>query len=186
MSLILGHNDLLGPWVYAHTGGQWLPGSGQTIGWWDGTKVTAAFTFTQYNGRNIFVDLAVEDKVTSRAFWYAGFSYVFEQLKCTRLTLVVEASNLPSVKLMAKLGATLEATLAGAARDGGDTLIFRLTQDCTIWKKLNGKVNRYAGHPRSGEDHSPTRSRESSSFRADNQRDAANGDHAAGDLVLDE
>jgi len=145
VSLIFGQDDLLGPWIYARTGGQWLPGSGRTIGWWDGKTVTAAFAFTQYNGRNIFVDLAVEGRVAPRAFWYAGFSYIFNQLKCARLTLVVEASNVRSVKLMAKLDATLEATLAGAARDGGDTLIFRLTQDCTIWKKLNGKVDRHAG-----------------------------------------
>ena len=144
MSLILGMEDVIGPWVHARTGGQWIPGSGRTIGWWNGERITAGYIFSQYNGRNLFIDYAVDGHYLPQSLLYAVGAYVFEQLCCTRLTLVAEDSNLASVKINYKLGATLEATLKGAARDGGNILIFRRTPDCTIWKKLHGKIQRHA------------------------------------------
>jgi len=140
VSLILGQDNLIGPWVYSRSGGEWIPGHGKTIGWWNGERITAGYVFSQYNGRNIFVDYAVEGSYLPKDLLYAVGAYTFVQLHCTRLTLTTEESNVPSVKICYKLGATLEATLKGAARDGGDILIFRLTPDCTIWKKLYGKV----------------------------------------------
>lgn len=175
MSLILGMDELVGPWVYSRSGGQWISGAGRTIGWWDEERIKAGYVFSQYNGRNIFVDFAVDSGYLPKALLYAVGAYAFQQLGCTRLTLVAEENNIASVKICSKLGAHLEATLEGAARGGGNVLIFRLTPDCTIWKKLHGKVQQHARVPRSAGDDPAAGRGESASVRSDDQRDAADG-----------
>jgi hypothetical protein len=184
--IVLNHDELVARWVYARTGGEWVSGSGRAIGWFNGRELTAGYVLSQYNGRNIFVDYAVEGTYLPQALLAAVGQYCFVQLKCSRLTLVAEASNVRSVAINRKLGATLEATLVGAARDGGDVLIFRLTPDCIIWKKLHGKIVRNSAGSRSRESDSAPGSGELARVPADGQRDAADGSDALRHFELDE
>lgn len=186
MSLLLGAEEVIGPWVHARTGGEWIPGSGRTIGWVRDGRITAGYIFSQYNGRNLFIDYAVDGHYLPWALLYAVGAYAFEQLHCTRLTLVAEDSNLASVKINYKLGATLEATLKGAARDGGDILIFRLTPDCTIWKKLHGKIQRHARSTGPQGHDSAARGGEQSFIRSDAPGNAADGGDSLRHIQLGE
>lgn len=133
-------DDLLAHWVYSRTGGQYIHGMGETLAAVDpdGT-VFAGAVFTQFNGVNIFVDLAIEDRRAALPLFSAIGHYAFEQLGCKRLTFVTDSANIPAQRLHKKLGADFEARLVGAASNGNDILISRLTSDSRIWRRLYGR-----------------------------------------------
>lgn len=97
-------------------------------------------TFTQWNGPNIFVAVAVEDKrAVSREFLFFCFWYAFEQCGCRRITALVNEDNLTSIKSIEHLGFTREATLIDAAPNG-DVIVFRMIkEDCTWLRNLRRK-----------------------------------------------
>jgi RimJ/RimL family protein N-acetyltransferase len=103
-------------------------------------RMMAAATFTDYNHRNIAAHIAIVNPFATRALFRAIGMYVFEQLKCSRLTLIAESSNLPVIKLHQRLGAIHEGTLVGAGRSGDDILLSRFTPDCEFWRKISGTV----------------------------------------------
>jgi hypothetical protein len=116
-----------------------VKGGGTAFGYADDKGISCGAAFTDYNGSNIFVSIAIERPAGARwLLWAIGY-YGFVQLGCGRLTFVTESSNIRSVKFQEKLGAVHEARLIGAGRNGDDILISRLTPDSRIWRKLDGK-----------------------------------------------
>jgi RimJ/RimL family protein N-acetyltransferase len=98
----------------------------------DGVIVAAAL-FVEYNGTNIFIHLAGSPgrRWLTRDFLYWIFHYPFIQLGCRRVSAWVESNNADSVRFIEHLGATREATLEKAARDGDDVYIYRMfREDC--------------------------------------------------------
>ena len=91
----------------------------------DGVLV-AGVLYQGFNGQNIWVHLAGSDggRWMSRRFLRYGFAYPFVELGVQRLSAMVDASNAASRRLVEHMGYRLEATLQGAAADGGDTLIY--------------------------------------------------------------
>lgn len=115
-----------------------LPGLGfsegmKCIGQSRDGRLMAGAVFEGYNGRNVWVHLAGEPggRWLSRRFLTACMRYVFVVLGCARLSAYVNESNWPSRRFTQHFGFREEARLKGAAKDGGDVLIYVLTrEDC--------------------------------------------------------
>jgi len=96
-------------------------------------ELVGAVLYDEYNGQNIWMHVAGTDGVrwATKDFVRAVFRYPFEQLQCKRITGWVEASNEKARKLDENLGFKQEAILSGAARDGGDVIIYCMKkEDC--------------------------------------------------------
>lgn len=113
---------------------RWVGGSGNAIGILNGNDVlVGGVTYTQWNGANIVVDIAVEAKRwCTPDILYCLFSFPFEQLGCKRMTAPIAASNKRSIKFVEHLGFTLEATLKDACKDG-DMLLYSMTKEKCRW-----------------------------------------------------
>lgn len=91
----------------------------------DGRLIAAAL-YQGYNQHNVWVHLAGEPggHWMTRSFLRYGFQYPFVELGVGRLSATVDASNAASRRLCEHLGYHVEATLKGAAHDGGDVLVY--------------------------------------------------------------
>lgn len=96
----------------------------------DGELIVVAL-YEGWSGSNIWMHAAKkpEAALTSRAFFAAAFHYPFVQLGCKRATAHVEESNVSANWIAKRLGFKPEARLAGAARNGGDVIIYRLWRE---------------------------------------------------------
>ena len=96
----------------------------------DGELVAAA-VYEGFNGRNMWVHLAgvPGQRWMTRDFLRAGFAYPFLVCGVQRLSGYVNSSNLAARRLNEHFGYRVEATLKGAAPDGGDVLIY------VMWRK---------------------------------------------------
>jgi hypothetical protein len=129
----------IGEWVAARAGVHWnesMPAIG-FVG--DEEQMLAAATFNDYTGRSIAVHIAITEPCAFRALIRAIGRYAFEQLGCTRLTLMTEAGNEAVVRLHQRLGAVHEGTLKGASKSGDDILLSRFEPTCEFWRKVNGQ-----------------------------------------------
>lgn len=134
------YDEYLLGWIAERTGGAPMRSTAASaIGLHDGNNVVAAAMFHDWSGPNVFVHLAIDDPRATRKLFRLIGQYAFGQLGVKRLTLIAESSNVQAVKLHEKLGAVHEGTLAGAGRNEDDILISRLTPDCKVWRKLDGK-----------------------------------------------
>lgn len=96
----------------------------------DGELVAAAL-YEGFNGRNIWVHLAAVPGAAwmTRDYLRACFAYPFLVCGVDRLSGYVNASNRAARRLNEHFGYQVEATLQGAAPDGGDVLIY------VMWRK---------------------------------------------------
>ena len=96
----------------------------------DGELVAAA-VYEGFNGQNMWVHLAGVPgrRWMTRDFLRAGFAYPFLVCGVQRLSGYVNSSNLAARRLDEHFGYRVEATLKGAAPDGGDVLIY------VMWRK---------------------------------------------------
>jgi RimJ/RimL family protein N-acetyltransferase len=138
MIYLVNCDDAVGAWVYSKLGCRWLQGLGVAFGVADDYGIACGLTFSDWNGPNVYVGVAVDRPTGFKWLLESGMKYAFGQLGCTRLTFMTESSNIKSVRLQERLGAVREATLTGAGRNGDDILISRLTPDNYIWRRLNG------------------------------------------------
>lgn len=131
---IVTQDDAIGRWTYERTGGgDWIPGSGATIGVVNHGRIVAGVTFTQWTGPNIFTSVAVDDRrAVSRRFLFLCFWYPFEQLQCRRITGLVNSDNSACLQSIEHLGFVREATLADAAPNG-DLVVFRMFKEECSW-----------------------------------------------------
>ena len=93
-------------------------------------NLVGGMVFSDYTGSNIEITIygpgLMSRKVVSQCF-----DYVFNQLKCSRLTARTRRSNRLMRKLLPRLGFDYEATIKhyfGTER-GDDALLFRLTPE---------------------------------------------------------
>lgn len=96
-------------------------------------RLIAAAVYEGFNGQNMWVHLCGEpgSRWMTREFLRAGFAYPFLVCKVKRLSGYVNASNKEARRLNEHFGYRVEATLEGAAHDGGDVLIYVMKkEDC--------------------------------------------------------
>lgn len=139
--IIVGRDNLVGPWVTSKAGGTWVPGRGSTIGLASLERgLLAGVLFEDWNGANIVMHVAaVPDRhwLCREFLWYC-FHYPFVELGVKRVTGIVPSSNLKARRFDEHLGFTLEATLKDAHPEG-DLLIYAMRKEDCRW--LNIKRN---------------------------------------------
>ena len=122
-------------------------GQHSTIGVFDNGRIVAGVVYADWNGRNIFMHVAAEPgKVwLTRKTLYEFFAYPFLQCGCERITGWVESSNTAARRLDEHLGFVEEARLQGAARDGGDIIVYCMKKrDCRFIGDRYGQEKRAA------------------------------------------
>lgn len=135
MNIITGQDWRVGPWICERAGGQWLPGM-RTVGAEKDGELVAGVLYAEYNGVHCFVTIAAAGGswLTPRLLWYI-FRYPFIELKCRRLTALVNDDNSRSEAFVKDLGFSLESKLEGASPTG-DILVFRMMKDDCRWLNL--------------------------------------------------
>lgn len=94
-------------------------------------EMVAGVLYEGFNGHNVWMHVAaVPDKrwMSKDYLWYC-FHYPFNEMKVSRISGYVNASNEQARKFDEHLGFKAEATLSGAAPDGGDVLIYVMRRD---------------------------------------------------------
>lgn len=136
--LIQDDPDTVGAWVRDRTGGLWHEGAGTAIGLTFDGLLAAGAVYSNYNGSNIYIEFAVEDRrVFNRASLWAAFSYPFLQLQCRRVTALVNCGNFQSIALVEHLGFAYEATFEHAAPNGDHQIVFRMLNSECRWLRNN-------------------------------------------------
>jgi RimJ/RimL family protein N-acetyltransferase len=94
-------------------------------------ELIAGVLYEGFTGHNIWMHVAAEPggRWLNRAYLKTCFAYPFLQLGCRRISGWVEASNLEARRFDEHLGFRSEAALEGAARDGGDVIVYVMWRD---------------------------------------------------------
>jgi RimJ/RimL family protein N-acetyltransferase len=94
-------------------------------------KLIAAVLYDQFNGQNVFMNVAAVagKNWLNKHFLHEAFKHPFVTLGVGRITLWIDATNIPSRRFALKLGFTEEAKLRGAARDGTDVVLYRMFRE---------------------------------------------------------
>lgn len=87
--------------------------------------------FTQHSHPNIVMACVLEAPLT-RMFLRAMFFYPFLQLKCERITLLIDDNNLKSLRLVEHVGFEREGCMR-RARPGGDVFVYGLLKENCKW-----------------------------------------------------
>lgn len=87
--------------------------------------------FTQHSHPNIVMACVLEAPLT-RMFLRAMFLYPFLQLKCERITLLIDDNNLKSLRLVEHVGFEREGCMR-RARPGGDVFVYGLLKENCKW-----------------------------------------------------
>lgn len=99
------------------------------------SRLAGGVVYTQYSGANIVVATVLQAPLT-RMFLRSVFHYPFVQLKCRRVTALVDASNIRSQRLVEHLGFVREGCLReGAAAE--DVFVYGLLKRACRWLPVN-------------------------------------------------
>lgn len=127
--------DLLPVWRFVHGATEVaLSSDMKALGLVHGGVIVAGVLYEGWAGRNVWMHIAIEPGAIVSPRWarYA-FAYPFDELGCRRITAEVAAGNAECRRLVERIGFKVEATLAGAAADEQDLLLYRLVrEDCTL------------------------------------------------------
>jgi RimJ/RimL family protein N-acetyltransferase len=119
----------VGEWVFARTGGKFLPEIAQAIGLEKDGELIAGAVFESWNGAVVYGHLAIANKYgINREFLKFNFQYVFNQLKAKKLIGMVASTNTDAIKLDENFGYVLEATIKDGVPNG-DMLIYTMTKE---------------------------------------------------------
>lgn len=133
--IVLGKDNVVGPWVFHEVGRLWFPGMGRALGWERDGNLLAGVTFTNFDGVNVWMDCAATpgSKWLDRRGLWVIFHYVFEQLQCERCSAMIPEDNEKSLKLVQQAGFEYEATLVRAAPNNKNMLVFRMFKEDCKW-----------------------------------------------------
>lgn len=143
--IVVGEDQVFGPWLMEKTGGQWVPGRGSTIGLLGESGISGCAYYTDCNRASIVLHCAGEGRNwLSREFLWFAFYYPFEQLQVRKIISPVESWNTDCKRFIENLGFTLEATLKNCS-PGGDLLLYTLAKEDCRWlplgKSYRGQIN---------------------------------------------
>lgn len=129
-NIIYDRPDIVGPWVYARTGGVFLPQISHCLGQVDSSgSLVAGVVFEGYNGATMKSHIAVDPgKALNKQMLWAIGEYVFRQQKVTKLIGLVDSNNTKALHLDKKFGFKEEGRIKDGVV-GGDLVILTLTKD---------------------------------------------------------
>lgn len=121
----------IGEWVYAKTGGTFVPEISQAIGLEQDGELIAGAVYESWNGVAMYVHLAIANKHgLTRDFIKFNFKYAFDQIGVRKLIGLVSSANSNAIKLNKHFGYEIEAVIKDGVPDG-DMLIFTMNrQQC--------------------------------------------------------
>lgn len=96
-------------------------------------ELVAGVLYEGYNGPNVWMHVAAVPgrRWMNRDYLWYCFHYPFNEMNVQRISGYVNANNEQARKFDEHLGFKVEATLSGAAPDGGDVLIYVMRrEDC--------------------------------------------------------
>lgn len=100
-------------------------------------QLVAGTLYEGFNGTNVWMHIAAAPggKWLNREFLRYCFEYPFNEMEVSRVSGYVSASNAAAIRFDEHLGFQREATLRGAAPDGGDVFIYVMRrEDCRYLK----------------------------------------------------
>lgn len=130
LSLLYGHDQDIAEWTAGRLG-QTVDPPYRAIGIVDETgEIRGGMVFNRYTRANIEITMYGPGCLT-RAVIRGWFDYVFEQLKCIRLTAITRRDNKLVCRLLPRLGFTYEATMKNffGPKKADDAIVFRLTHE---------------------------------------------------------
>ena len=103
----------------------------QGIGLEEDGRMIAGVIYEGFSGPNVWMHVAAEPgcRWMTRNYLRACFFFPFVQLGVKRVSGYVEASNTTARRFDEHLGFKEEARLSGAAKDGGDVIIYRMLRE---------------------------------------------------------
>ena len=130
IGLLTSDKDLVGPWVFAKVGGVWGPEGRSAIGVLSpDAGLIGGLVFENYTGRCVTVHIALDEGgFSAKRLIAAGAEYAFDQLGVEKMLALIKSSNLKSIKLVGKIGFTLE-TVVKDVFDDGDMLVMKMVRD---------------------------------------------------------
>ena len=136
--IIQNDSEGVGTWVCDRLGTYWYEGAGEAIGFTFAGKMAAGCIYTDFNGSNIRMGFALEDRrFMNRSTLWAAFAYPFLQLGCRRVTAIVDCANFASLAFVEHLGFAYEATFEDAAPNGDHQIVFRMLASECKWIRNN-------------------------------------------------
>jgi RimJ/RimL family protein N-acetyltransferase len=128
-------NPLVAQWLAKRMGGGL---GGQTLAVMDGNKLVGALAYFNYRHPNIEVAFLCEDYrwALNRDSIVEALSYPFVQLKCNRITAVVERKNKVGRKMVQRLGFKEEGMLRKAGPKGDMFIYGLLPEDLKLRKYI--------------------------------------------------
>jgi RimJ/RimL family protein N-acetyltransferase len=107
------------------------------IGFIEDNKIVGGLLFTDYDGHNVYVHLALDDpRICQRRFIKLMFSYCFNQLRCGRVTAVTMNGKKRNEKLINGVGFTKEGVIRKAFNKGDhyvDAAVYGMLKDECKW-----------------------------------------------------
>lgn len=153
--VIIHADDELGKWASERLGFTHIPGALTYIGLTINDEIVAVTGFEKFNGTNCIIHVAaVPGKRWCQPFYLdICFWYAFEQLGCTRVTGLVDETNVAARRLDEHLGFELETRLKNATPNG-DLLVYVMWKDKCRWIRSKTNELGQGRHPLSTELHS--------------------------------
>lgn len=118
-------------WAAAEYGDVFNQDNASCIGWVDSTGVRCVVAYNHYQHPAIDAHI-LSDKSRSwmtRRFLHVMFDYPFNQLKCSRITAPVRASNFHARRFVERLGFTIEGVLRKFYETGEDRVLYGMTRE---------------------------------------------------------
>lgn len=130
--LLFGEDQRVADWVQTRLPDfQGWNGAYVAIGYVRKGILAGGVVFSMYSGANICIACALDAPLTRR-FMRAIFYYPFLQLKCRRVTALVNAQNLSSRELVEHAGFKEEGCMREATPDD-DVIVYGMTRAECRW-----------------------------------------------------
>lgn len=92
-------------------------------------ELVGGVMYERFNGNSIWMHCAGVGRWITKDYLKASFAYPFVQLGVRCVLGWVESSNEKARRLNEHLGFKPHAVIEGAARDGGDVILYRMTRE---------------------------------------------------------
>lgn len=138
-----GHTDSVGLMLagyFTRNTGYPITGSFTAMGWVKDNQLVGQAIFNDFTGANIEIHLHAPNCVNRKTVRDV-YNYVFNQIKCERLTAKPYCTNKKLLQLLYRLGFVYEAIQEKYYRDGDqiiDAIVYKLTKDnIPDWVRFN-------------------------------------------------
>lgn len=132
--VVIGHDQLVGDWVCARTGGSGFV-EGRAIGYERRGELVAGVVIDHFNGASACMHVAASGKYwLTREFIHVVFDYVFRQLGLNVVIGLVPSWNTQALRFDLNLGFVEKCRIPGAVPQG-DLVVLTMSREQCRWLK---------------------------------------------------